>query len=251
MSRIIKEYITAHASMTYESGDHVMYVIKSDDLIELASDGTLKLWSRNRPVDEARVEEIREYISKTQHVDGSIRLAFIKGEGLVCYESNHRRMALIPGIPVMVDILWDVQTERVIEEFIHINRAVSVPELYTEVDMDATAKEKITEYVKDMASFKYKAFVSTSSRPNRPQFNRDVLTQEITKLWKDIGCPVDILLKSIDAVNDAYRDEKLGTDHTKIKSTKILEKCSKGGLWLFAFDTSLNKDHVEKVLLFQ
>lgn len=251
MSRIIKEYITAHASMTYESGDHVMYVMNSDDLIELASDGTLKLWSRNRPVDEARVEEIREYISKTRHVDGTIRLAFIKGEGLVCYESNHRRMALIPGILVTVDILWDVTCERLIEEFIHINRAVSVPELYTEIDMDATAKEKIAAYVKDMASFKYKAFVSTSARPNRPQFNRDVLTQEITKLWKDIGCPVDVLLNAIDAVNDAYRDEKLGTDHTKIKSTKILEKCSKGGLWLFAFDTSLNKDHIEKVLLFQ
>jgi hypothetical protein len=116
--------------------------------------------------------------------------------------------------------------------------------------MDASSKEKIIEYVKNMASFKYKAFVSTSARPNRPQFNRDVLVQDITKLWKDIGCPVDELLNSITRLNDAYKDEKLGADHTKIKSPKILEKCSKGGLWLFAFDTNLNRDHVEKMLMF-
>lgn len=249
MSRIIKDFIARNAVKTHDSGDHAMYVMKSDDIIALTADGTLKLWSCNRPVDEVRVEEIRDYIMKTGHVDGTIRLAYVKGEGFVCYESNHRRMALIPGIPVLVDILWDVEQGRIIEEFIHINRAVSVPELYTSVDMDATAKEKIVEYVKDMASFKYKAFVSTSARPNRPQFNRDTLVQDITRIWKDIGCPVDTLLRAITTLNEKYKDAEFGMDHSKIKSSKIVEKCTKGGLWLFAFDTSLNKTHIEKLLL--
>ncbi len=248
MSRIIKQDINQFKS--YESGDHYMYIMPSTKLIELSNEGTLKLWSYNRPVDEARVEEIKSYHEKTGHVDGTIRIAYILGEGFVCYESNHRRMALVPNMNVIVDVLWDVSKERVIEEFIHINRAVSVPDLYTDVDMDATAKEKIVEYVKDMSSFKYKAFVSTSGRPNRPQFNRDMLVQDITKVWKDIGCPIIMVLKAIDSLNNAYKDEKFGMVHSKIKSTKILEKCSKGGLWLFAVDTNLNRDHIEKMILF-
>lgn len=247
MSTIIKKYFEEFK--THVSGDHAMYMVPSDKIIELGNDGVLKLWSRNRPADDARVDEIRAYIEKTKHVDGTIRLAYIKGEGFVCYESNHRRLALIPGILVIVDILWDVDQDWIVEEFIRINRAVSVPELYTTVDMDSTAKTKITEYVKDMASFKYKAFVSTSARPNRPQFNRDVLTQDITQLWKNIECPIDDLLRAIDQLNEDYKNEKHGMDHTKIKSPKILEKCTKGGLWLFAFDTSLNADHIKRLLL--
>ena len=95
---------------------------------------------------------------------------------------------------------------------------------------------------------KYKAFISTSARPNRPQFNRDVLTQEITTLWKEFNCPIEKLLKAIETLNDEYGHENFRFDHSKIKSPKILEKCKKGGLWLFAIHTSLVKKDIETLL---
>lgn len=244
MSTTIKAYFNNFEK--HDSGDHVIYTVPSENIIELGKDGTIKLWSRNRPADDIRVEEIRAYIDKTKHVDGTIRLAFIKGEGFVCYESNHRRLALVPGILVIVDILWDVDQDRVIEEFTHINRAVPVPDLYTAADMDATAKLEIIKYVDKMKE-KYHAFCKPSARPHKPGFNRDTLAGNITRIWKDIGCPVTELLAAIDRLNEEYKTgERM--DHSKIKPD-VLEKCKNVGLWLFAIKQELNEDHIKEVLI--
>jgi hypothetical protein len=232
----------------YTSGDHAMYAIPAEKLMSLADEGTLKVWSGNRPADMARVEEVRKEQAESHHVDGTIRVAYIVNVGLVCYEGNHRRLALNPEISrVLVDILWNVSNDRVVHEFMLVNKAVSVPELYTEVDVDATEKNKITKFVADWC-VKYKAFVSTSARPNRPQFNRDTFTQELTRLWKKFECPADTLLSAVERLNSAYANELLG-DRNKIKSENILKKCKVGGLWLFAFDTTLSAKDVEAMMV--
>ena len=249
MSAVFKTYFNTKLCTGYMSGDHAMYVMNSEDIITLAAEGNLKLWSRNRPADELRVAEIREIIKKTEHVDGTIRVAFIKDEGLVCYEGNHRRMALIPGVLVIVDILWDVDQDRVVEEFVHVNRAVSVPDLYTSVDMDATAKLKIVQYVSKLEA-KYPKF-KTGNKPNRPNFNRDGLISDITKIWESIGCSVDTLTAAITALNEKYtaKDPEFVNMARKKPSESIMKKCEDADFWLFAFDTSLNKTHIEKLLL--
>jgi hypothetical protein len=246
MSRIYREYFEKY--YLFQSGSHSIYKIPAKELINLHFDGSLKQWSKNRPADEERVSEIKQHYKETHHVDGTIRLAFINGEGLVCYESNHRRLALIEEIEfVLVDMLWDVTQKDIINEFTFINKAISVPELYVEIDFDAVTREKIINFVKGW-TVKYKAFISTSARPNRPQFNRDVLTQEITTLWKEFNCPIEKLLKAIETLNDEYGHENFRFDHSNIKSPKILEKCKKGGLWLFAIHTSLVKKDIETLL---
>ena len=245
-SRLVQQDIQSY--FLYKSGEHHMYGIPAVKLMSLAEEGILKVWSGNRPADMERVNEIREQHIVSQHVDGTIRLAFIHSVGLVCYEGNHRRMALIPEIEcILVDILWNVSNERVIQEFMLVNKAVSVPEIYTELDMDATEKNKLAKYVSDLC-MKYKAYVSTSPRPNRPQFNRDTFTQDLTTMWKKFNCSAETLIQGIEALNEAYKNETIG-DHTRIKSTRILDKCSVGGFWLFAYDTQLNSTHLEKVLL--
>ena len=67
----------------------------------------IKTWKYNRPVDENRVEEIRQWNKEFNRMDGVINLAYIAGDGLVCFEGNHRRLALkdLP-INVIVDIIY-------------------------------------------------------------------------------------------------------------------------------------------------
>ncbi len=245
-SRLIQHDIEQY--LLYQSGQHFMYAIPATKMLELAEEGSLKTWSGNRPADMVRVEEVRKEQSESKHVDGTIRLAYINAVGFVCYEGNHRRLALTPDISrVLVDVLWNVTNDRVVHEFMLVNKAVSVPELYIELDVDATEKQKITKFVADWC-VKYKAFVSTSGRPNRPQFNRDTFTQELTRLWKKFECPVDMLLGAVERLNSAYAEELYG-DRSKIKSENILKKCKAGGLWLFAFDTSISSKDIETMMV--
>jgi hypothetical protein len=224
-----------------DSNDHTIYAIPAKVLLQMSQDGDIKLWSHNRPPDEDRVTEIREYHKKTKHVKGMIQMAYIIGEGFVCYESNHRRCALIPEIQfVFVDVLWDVTQERVVEEFLAINQAVSVPSIYTEVDVDATVRNKIEEFVKGFC-VRYKAFVSTSPNPHSPQFNRDNLKDNIYDLWKGLKCNVDDVLCAIERLNKEY-------ENSPVKSERILKKCKDGGLWLFWNEKKLYKNEVAKHL---
>jgi hypothetical protein len=239
-SALFREYLKDTFVMT--SGDHHLYAIP----ISMLATMDIRTWSRNRPADEGRVAEIRNHHLASGHVDGTIRLAFTRGEGLVCYEGNHRRLALTDNIEkVLVDILWDVPQERIIEEFRLINKAVPVSELYTELDMDSAARHNIEEFVRGWC-VKYRAFVSASARPNRPQFNRDMFTQELVRVWTELGRPpAGDLLSAVESVNTAYGQEQLGFHKTAIKSERTLHKCAEGGLWLFALSGTLSKSHIE------
>jgi len=239
-SAMFREYLKD--AFVMDSGDHTLYAIPVSKLASM----DIHTWSRNRPADEGRVAEIRGQHIASGHVDGTIRLAFTRGEGLVCYEGNHRRLALTDNIErVLVDILWDVSQERIIEEFRLINKAVPVSELYTEVDMDSAARHKIEEFVRGWC-IKYKAFVSASPRPNRPQFNRDMFTQELVRVWTELGRPkIEELLTAVECVNTAYGSEQLGFSKEAIKSERTLHKCTEGGLWLFALTGTLSKGHLE------
>jgi hypothetical protein len=68
----------------------------------------------NRPPDKDRVAEIHDFMNQSKRMDGMLYVACVNKE-LVCYESNHRREALI-GIegmnPILVDI-FGMQPTRV------------------------------------------------------------------------------------------------------------------------------------------
>jgi hypothetical protein len=241
-SRLLKKDIEAYEIC--KSGEHTIYKMTALKLIQLAGDGDLRTWSKNRPPDDIRITTIREYQQKTGHVSGVIHLAYIIGEGLVCFEGNHRRMSLVPEIQtVIVDILWDVSQDRVVKEFTAINQAVSVSSLYTDIDFDATARFQIQDFVNKLG-LRFKAFLSPNSRPNRPNFNKEVLSENISQIWKTLGCSVKDLIEAIERLNDNYSIQ----DHSDIKSPKILEKCTTGGLWLFAIDSQLNRKHIQQII---
>jgi len=222
MSAPIKEFIKEYQYYNTNVYALPMQIYKQLDI---------KVWKFNRPPDMARVEEIRETMKVNNRMDGLINIAYITHEGLVCYEGNHRRLALEGNeFVVLIHILWDVTDEQVTEEFKRLNKSVSVPELYIS-ETDATMRFEIEQLVSDFRK-KFKDHESASARHARPNFNRDNLTDQILRLQKELMLPIAQVSARLYALNDKYSLQ----DKSKL-SDSIKKKCEKSGLWLFAWST--------------
>ena len=157
----LQKYLSDNNVAGGEHGNHHVYWVPLHIFNELG----IERWKYNRPPDAERVAEIHAFIKQSGRVDGMMYLACIDKK-LYCYESNHRREALV-GIgevaPILVDIMWDATHDHVKAEFLRLNKAVSVPELYVTdepaVDMGAliAARKAFCE--------KYKTLKVTTGRP--------------------------------------------------------------------------------------
>jgi hypothetical protein len=212
--------------------NHQIWIIP----ITLFNSLPIKRWKFNRPPDMERVAEIHAHLLTSKRGDGIIYLADVGGE-IVCYESNHRREALkgVPDdtTPVLVDLMWNATDEIVKQEFMRLNKAVSVPELYVTEEAVVNADE-LRVAVKDFCK-KYASLKATTGRPQRPSFNESIITDEFLKVTRDNKISVAEMLVRLDKVN-----VRLAAKDKKKLSEKIIEKCEKSGLWLFAYDTHLN-----------
>lgn len=195
-------------------------------------------WKYNRPPDMARVSEIHKWMKEFNRMDGVLNLAYIQSEGLVCFEGNHRRLALEGlDITVLLDIVWDATHDIVKHEFQRLNKSVSVPDLYV-IENDATLRVQIEDAVA-MFRKKYPTHESSSGRPIRPNFNRDKLTDEFTRLQKELNIPVSELLERLDNLNEKYKSK----DRSKL-SLSVQLKCSLSNLWLFAWSSTISANEV-------
>lgn len=235
----MQSILEAFSTKLYEEGNHVGYKVHVKHMIPL-----WKKWSRNRDPDMERVNEIlesRAYIPKFIH------LAELDGEGLVCYDGNHRRMVLekLGGEETcIVDVMFGASTDDVYQAFVNINKGVEVPEIYIE-DTD-NIKEEITRLVKDYET-KYKSFVSTSSRCRAPHFNRDTFVENITKMYKNLQGRKTIgeIGELLEKLNHEYSRGHICKPHDTYKSP-VIDKCKKHGLWLF-LEREISPEHVERV----
>lgn len=214
-----------------DHGSHSVYWIPLNIFNQLP----IKRWKFNRPPDVERISEIHDFMKVSGRMDGVIYLAFCDNE-LVCYESNHRREAL-KGLDnvadILVDIIWNVTDDIIKEEFIRLNKAVSVPELYIDKNIEIDLNN-LRKAVDDFCSL-YKSHKVTSGRPNRPNFNRDNLTDDFYSIMKDTKMSLDEFLLKL----TEHNKKLLLKDKSKL-SEKIIEKCSASGLWLFAWNPRLN-----------
>lgn len=198
----------------------------------------IKNWKFNRPPDPQRVEDIREHMNRTKRMDGILYLACIDNE-LVCYDSNHRREAMrdVEGLHnVLVDILWNATDKDVEEEFLRLNKAVSVPELYMEKEL-AERRHEIETLVREFCE-NYADHVSPAKRPQRPNFNRDQLTDEFTRIMREEKLTPSEFAEWITEQN---RKASLNEKEKSKLSDKVRTKCEQTGLWLFAWSSSLQK----------
>ena len=225
MSTPIREFLKLH-----QVGGTTVYAIPPDVFGKL----DVKTWKYNRPPSDERVSEIRKWNEQFGRMDGVLNLAYIPHEGLVCFEGNHRRLALQGlNITVLADILWDVTDEIVMHEFRRINKSVSVPDLYV-AETETSLKVEIENIVQSFRK-KYPTHETTSSRPQRPNFNRDVLTDQILRIQSETGITIKELIVRLEELNKEYANQS----KTKL-SQKIIEKCEASGLWLFAWNSALS-----------
>lgn len=213
-------------------GNHYVYWVP----VRILNKMNIKLWKHNRPADEDRIKEIHEHMKKSGRMDGILYIASINDE-LVCYESNHRRLAL-QGLDsmtatVLVDVLWDTTNEIVKDEFIRLNKAVSVPELYFSDDplkIHNELKEMVDNFCKS-----YKSHKVNTNKPQRPNFNRDMLMDEFDRVVRECSIDVAELDKRLIRYN-----QRLMNKPTDKLSQKIIDKCTESGLWLFAWSSKLD-----------
>jgi hypothetical protein len=200
----------------------------------------IKLWKHNRLPDQDRVKEIHEFMKESKRMDGMIYLASI-GNELVCYESNHRREALKgldDMLPILVDFLPSATDVMIKTEFLRLNKQVSVPELYFSHDPEQIFND--LKLAVDEFCEKYKKHKVTSNNPQRPNFNRDTLMQDFSRVIKELNIDVEELLVRL----TRYNKKLILKDKTGL-SKKIIEKCTESGLWLFAWSTKLNANELD------
>ena len=227
----LQKFLSDDKVWRYSHGSHQICIIPLDIFNGLP----IKRWKHNRPPDKERVEEIRNYMKESKRVDGMIYLACVDKE-MVCYESNHRREAL-EGLDdvqsILVDILWDATDEMVKAEFLRLNKAVSVPELYVGDDTAIDVGELIK--MRDTFCEMFKALKVSTGRPNAPNFNSDMVMNEFHRVMKENKIGPTELWTRLMRLNSA-----MGSRDRKKLSAKIIDKCEKSGLWLFAWSRVLD-----------
>lgn len=232
MAQLLQKHLAENCSGTVQNNHYTYWVPQS-----IFNDLPIKRWKHNRPPDNDRVAEIHEYMNQTKRMDGMLYIACINKE-LVCYESNHRREALtgIEGMhPILVDILWDATDESVKGEFLRLNKAVSVPDLYVSEEASLDPVELIR--LRDKFCETYKLLKVTTDKPNRPNFNSDNLLNEFLKIMKETKLSPSEFWTQLMKLNT-----QMSTRDRKKLSPKIIEKCERSGLWLFAWKRELNAD---------
>lgn len=233
----------------YNTNDHHGYIIQWNLISPLC-----KKWSRNRDADITRVNEMILYHTKGGYIPRIIHLAEIKDEGIVCYDGNHRRevfnkCSVEDDITCIVDIMFDTSQNEVYKAFNNINKCVQVPAIYIveETQNTNTIKASIIELVKDY-EVNYKQLLSSSSRCHAPNFNRDMLTENIYNIYKSFSneLTIDKIKIILKRLNNEYANGNMCRPHSSYKKN-IIDKCKKYNMWLF-IEKSIPNVHVEKLL---
>lgn len=186
------------------------YNIPSSILVEMKEEKLLKNWSGNRETDMDRIESIRAWQNEIGRVLGMIHLAYIEGEGLVCYDGGHRLMALEKGLEVTIEILWDVTDEITKKYFDMINENEKVTELHKEEKL-IPAKDMIEGFMKLFFNT-FKGIKSVAPNPARPWLNQTKLETRLTELYtsfvlEEEKCSLQDLFDSIMFLNRAYKND--------------------------------------------
>lgn len=214
-----------------------------------------KTWSRNREPDQERVAKMNAFHNDGGYIPRMIHLADVAGEGLVCYDGNHRREVFNAmaddTILCVVDVLFGASQSDVYAAFNNINKAVPLPAIFMgehhEHHPDAAeVKVAILKLVKEYET-KHRAYLSTSARCHAPHFNRDALVDNIHAIYTGFNGArtVDEIGALLEKLNAAYAAGDICRPHVMYKPG-VIEKCQKGDLWLF-LERHIPFEHVERV----
>ena len=212
-------------------------------------------WSKNRPPDMMRVDEIAKYITSNGSVDGILYFANIPDEGLVCYDGNHRREALMKAeksYKIFINVIEHPSDKYICEKFVSLNRCVPVTELYLD-NMDThnnmehdgsqlKMKKSILELANHFSEI-WKDHRKTSPKPRRPNFNFDSLQQKLKDIldkcmggWESSNKRQ--LIDFINIHNNRIKSEiesnyNSNPNHKYTFTPRMIEKCQSSNCYLF------------------
>jgi hypothetical protein len=212
-----------------------------------------KSWNGNRNINDDRVNEIVDRFLSGQYITREIR-CYLSEDDIFCYDGNHRRTAfkrLFIENNIDVDITLFILNSSNIEDvqncFCSINQGVPVPQqnlLFGDTNID-NIKPEIVKIVSSYRN-KYKDFISTSQRCQRPNFERDTFEEEIFEMINRFDLSPQKAHELLEKLNECY-SKQIFCNHSGLPQ-KVLEKCKKYNFWLFCNGRSLNLDHIKSLI---
>jgi hypothetical protein len=220
-----------------KQGVHTVYLADSHIIVK-----NTKIWSKNRPPDRLRIDEIKNHILKNGYVDGCIYLANIPEQGLVCYDGNHRREALSlidKSYKIFINVLEDPGDKYLCDTFVNLNKCVPVTDLYMEPEKDTEDTKLLQTIVDDLSNhyaILWDKHRTTSPNPKRPNFNLDGLKTRLKNIIEasELIVSYDNKFKLIEHINGCNEIIRQTICPSKSKlSAKILTKCTRNNCYLF------------------
>lgn len=205
-------------------------------------------WDKNRPVDSVRVNDLHEYFIKNdiKMVPGIIYAYKTKeSNDLIIYDGIHRIQAVLKNENIMQFLIQITETadeEEIKNDFININKSISVPSIYLEET--SVYKKLVSISVAAELCKRYPKFLSPSRIPYQYNFNRDIFTEFISTLEIDY---------TKEGTSERIINELMGLNlYAKefVKRNNIVypKKCSFYNFFLFFLDKLYIKNQLETIL---
>lgn len=203
-------------------------------------------WNKNRPPDLVRISHLHNYYetNNVELVPGIVSVWVVEEKNYV-YDGIHRLLSAFEckhPIKVLIYYYYTSKEQDIIDDFLAINKSVSVPSIYLEEDNHI--KKTVCLSVADYMCQKYPKFVSPSRRPYKYNFNRDNLIEFISEL------EIDFTKSSVDKIlKNEFDGLNLRAQQFIIRNNiSCPNKCNVYGFWLFYLDKYLIKSTLEETV---
>jgi hypothetical protein len=231
--------------------DHRLIKLTIGQLLELP----IENWKHNRPPDEVRVVEIKEFIQDKVKINDILQPFYIhynsKKDIYEVLDGIHRYSAMkgaeehISDKTVFVHLFVDLSCGSLVDIFENLNKTVPVPELYIGQPQADTTKKDIIEGVAEQWKKLYKSHFSGSSTSCQiPNIIRDHFINILSELYTSyrIRCKTK-LLELLERANSNIKDyiiADVSCREIPIKfSDKQKQKCLDSGCYLFLYSRDI------------
>ena len=242
MHALFRNNKTNTRTTLYENGNTKLYFLKLNQL----SISDIANWTKNRPPDNVRIEQIRKYY-QDNNVDlvPGIVSAWKKDNYYIVYDGIHRLLAAYQysqDMSLVLQVNSTVREQDIIDDFLNINKSVSVPSIYLE-ETD-TLKKLVCQNVANEMCRRYSRFVSPSRKPYVYNFNRDNLVEFVSSF------NIDFTKQGVDSriINEFVGLNKYAEDFIRRNNIKPSKKCDDYRFYLWYLEKDLIKKKIEMSL---
>lgn len=204
-------------------------------------------WYKNRPPDNVRIQQIKQYYidNRVELIPGII-YAWKHDDSLEIYDGIHRLLAGFDmfntnniNMYLFLNVIETNKEQDIINEFVNINKSVSIPFIYLE--QDNMLKRLVCFNVADYLCRTYPQFVSPSRKPHIYNFNRDNIIEFISDL------NIDFTLSGIDKliINELRGLNIKAQEFVRRNKINYPKKCDYHSFYLFYLEKSFIRHQLE------